>query len=229
MNVLAGGGSSLTVPLMIFMGMDSILANGTNRVAVVIQNVSGIWSFKKRQFSDFPTSLKLSLITLPGAIAGAIFAVSINAALFEKIIGIVILGVIITILLPTQKNDIQQASPVSNWLQIPFMFLVGLYGGFIQIGVGFLIMAALKYSLRTNLVRVNMHKVFIVLIFSLPTILIFALSGKIDWVVGLLLSTGNAFGAWWAAKLAVKKGEQFIRLVLIFAMLLMAAKLLGFF
>lgn len=229
MNVLAGGGSSLTVPLMIFMGMDSILANGTNRVAVVIQNVSGIWSFKKRQFSDFPTSLKLSLITLPGAIAGAIFAVNINAALFEKIIGIVILGVIITILLPTQKNDTQQASPVSNWLQIPFMFLVGLYGGFIQIGVGFLIMAALKYSLRTNLVRVNMHKVFIVLIFSLPTILIFALSGKIDWVVGLLLSTGNAFGAWWAAKLAVKKGEQFIRLVLIFAMLLMAAKLLGFF
>lgn len=109
------------------------------------------------------------------------------------------------------------------------MFGIGFYGGFIQVGIGFILMASLQYLAKLNLVLVNMHKVFIVLIYTAPALLIFIISGNVNWGLGLSLAAGNAFGAWYAAKFAVKKGEKIIKIVLISAILLMALKLFDLF
>ena len=104
-NVNAGGGSSLTLPVLIFLGLDPSVANGTNRVAILFQNVSAVYAFKKEKFYELKNSLILSALTLPGAIIGAVTAVSISDDLFEKILGVIMIFIIITMLLPKKKSD----------------------------------------------------------------------------------------------------------------------------
>lgn len=230
LNVNAGGGSTLTLPALIFLGLDSALANGTNRIAIFIQNISAVYSFKKEKYQQFDISLKLSLFTLPGSILGALLAVELSDALFQKILGIIMIGIIISMIIPQKKIiDSQHDNkkiPLSAYIA---MIGIGFYGGFIQVGVGFILMAALQRLMKLNLVYVNMHKVFIVLVYTVPALLIFILTDNVNWVLGLALAAGNAIGGWWAAKFSVKKGEKLIRYVLIVAVLIMAVKLLGVF
>lgn len=229
MNVVAGGGSSLTLPALIFLGLDSAVANGTNRIAVIMQNISAVYAFKQEKYSQFKLSWKLSIITLPGAIAGALVAIEVGDELFKKILGIIMIGVIISMLIPNPKNNNTGDSEKIPWTVHLSMFGIGFYGGFIQVGIGFMIMAALQYLMKLNLVIVNMHKVFIVLILTIPAFIVFQVSGNINWQFGISLAAGNALGAWWAAKLSVKKGESFIKMILIITVFIMALKLLGVF
>ena len=230
LNVNAGGGSTLTLPALIFLGLDSALANGTNRIAIFIQNISAVYSFKKEKYQQFDISLKLSLFTLPGSILGALLAVELSDALFQKILGIIMIGIIISMIIPQKKIIDSQHNnkkiPVSAYIA---MIGIGFYGGFIQVGVGFILMAALQRLMKLNLVYVNMHKVFIVLVYTIPALLIFIITDNVNWVLGLALAAGNALGGWWAAKFSVRKGEKLIKYVLIVAVLIMAAKLLGAF
>ena len=183
MNVMAGGGSSLTLPALIFMGLDGAMANGTNRVALVIQNVSAVMSFRKRKFQQYQRSFQLSLMTLPGAILGALAAVKISDAWFQRILSIVLIGIVISMFFPTKKDTHDtSAEGQKTWVIYPVMFGIGFYGGFIQVGVGFMFMAALYHILKLDLVYVNMHKVFIILIYMIPTLLIFLATGNVNWL-----------------------------------------------
>jgi len=228
LNIMAGGGSTFTLPLLIFLGMDTAMANGTNRVGILIQNVSGVASFHRLEYSEFTESLKLSLWTLPGAIFGSFWAITITDEVFETILGVVILGIIVTMFVsPTGGIKHESHTPTKSRLIYPAMLFTGLYGGFVQVGVGFVLMASLYHILKLTLVRVNMHKVFIVLIYTVPVIVVFLVAGKIDWIAGLILGTGNAVGAWWSASVSVKKGDKVIRVVMAFAMALISLKLIG--
>jgi len=228
-NVMAGGGSSLTLPALIFLGLDGTVANGTNRIAILIQNIFAVYSFKREKFSKFKLSLKMSLFTLPGAIIGAFAASRIEGALFEKILAVVMIGIIITMVIPQKKKKYVQEITKIPWLVYLAMFGIGFYGGFIQVGVGFILMAALHYLLKENLIMVNVHKVFIILIYTIPAFLIFVFSDSVSWFHGLSLAAGNSLGAWWSAKLSVKKGEKIIKPVLMTALLIMSLKLLDVF
>ena len=230
LNVNAGGGSTLTLPALIFLGLDSALANGTNRIAIFIQNISAVYSFKKEKYQQFDVSLKLSALTLPGAVVGALLAVNLSDAVFQKILGIVMIGIILSMIIPQKKINFSD----HNNVKIPFsayiaMFGIGFYGGFIQVGVGFILMAALQRLMKLNLVYVNMHKVFIVLIYTIPALLIFIITNNVNWTFGIALAAGNATGAWWAAKFAVKKGEKLIKIILVVTVFVMSLKLLGVF
>ncbi len=228
-NVNAGGGSSLTLPVLIFLGLDPTVANGTNRVAILFQNISAVHSFKTEKFYELKNSLILSALTLPGAIAGAIMAVKISDDLFEKVLAVIMILIIITMLLPKKKVEKVKEGFVIDWKITLAMIVVGFYGAFIQVGVGFLLMASFQYLMKLDLIRVNMHKVFVVFVFTIPALIIFILTDNINWYYGLTLSAGNAFGGWWGAKLSVKKGEKLIRSVLIIAILIMSLKLLNLF
>jgi len=228
-NVTAGGGSSLTLPVLIFLGLDPSVANGTNRVAILFQNVSSIYSFKREKYYEFKNSLILSALTLPGAIIGAITAVKISDELFEKILGVIMILIIVTMLLPKKKTDKTNNDFKIDWKITLSMIIIGFYGAFMQVGVGFLLMAAFQYLMSLDLIRVNMHKVFVVFVFTIPALIVFILTDNINWYYGLTLSVGYSIGGWWGAKLSVKKGEKFIKLVLIVAILIMSLKLLNVF
>lgn len=228
LNVTAGGGSTLTLPTLIFLGLDSSVANGTNRIAILVQNISAVYSFKREKYQELRASIILSLFTLPGAIAGALLAVELDDEIFQKILGIIMIGIILSMFIPQKQTNSTGNSRISLSI-IVSMFGIGFYGGFIQVGVGFLIMASLKYLMKLNLVLVNMHKVFVVLVYTIPALIIFIVTDNVNWFLGLSLAAGHAVGGWWGAKISVKKGEGFIKGALIIAILIMALKLLNFF
>ena len=158
MNVMAGGGSALTLPTLLFLGLDAGMANGTNRVAIAVQNVFATLSFRGEKLSGFRMSLVFALWTIPGAVVGAVLAVQISDEWFRRILGIVMIGVVVSMLIPRRSTTETTAEGIrSSWIY-PALFGIGFYGGFIQMGVGFLFMAAFYHILQMNLVTVNMHK-----------------------------------------------------------------------
>ena len=231
MNVMAAGGSSIALPVLIFLGVDPTVANGTNRVAILFQNVSAVLSFRKEGVSDLGTGLKLAAFTLPGVLAGAFAAVRVGDELFEKILAVVLIFVCASFFLRAGSpgGPPGPGEGRGKWFLYPSMVAIGFYGGFIQVGVGFLIMASLYHALGASLARVNAHKVLIVLCYTVPAILVFSLGGNISWFLGICLAAGNSAGGWLGASFSVRGGEKYIRLVLAAAVGIMAAKLLGAF
>jgi uncharacterized membrane protein YfcA len=230
LNVMAGGGSVLTLPLLIFMGQESALANGTNRVAILIQNISAVASFRKHDVHEFKKSFAYTLWALPGAIAGAVAGVTVSNELFQKILAGVMIATVFSLFIPSptmEKRDGKGGK--SSWLIYPVMLLIGFYGGFVQVSVGFLFMVSLFHIEKMNLVYVNMHKVTVVLLYMIPALAIYAWTGNVHWGLGIVLGLGSAIGGWWAAHASVKKGEKLIRTVLVVAIILMALKLFGAF
>jgi uncharacterized membrane protein YfcA len=226
LNVLAGGGSALTIPLLIFLGYDATVANGSNRIAIQVEALAAVAAFKKQNHSDFPTSLKLSLMTLPGGILGAFYAVKIDDALFTKILGVVMVLIIFTLMFP--KSEIiahAKNHKWKKWLAWPTMFAVGFYGGFIQAGVGFVIMATLLHLYGMDLIKINVHKVFIVMIFTVPAVVVFIVTDNVNWFAAIALSTGMVLGTFVAVKVALQKGEKIVRIVLGVSLLIIAVKL----
>jgi len=230
-NVNAGGGSTITLPSLIFMGLDSGLANGTNRVGILFQNISSVSSFRHQKVHQFRQSFILSLFTLPGAVIGALLSIRVSNEWFQRILAFVMIGIVCSMLF---KRSGQNSTDIGrnhtqHWLIYPAMLGIGFYGGFIQAGVGYLLMASLYHLLRIGLIQVNMHKVFIVMIYTIPALSIFIWTGNVNWGYGLILAAGMAFGGWMGARTAVKGGEKMIRMILILAILLMAVKLLRIF
>jgi len=229
-NVMAGGGSLLTMPIMVFMGLPGPTANGTNRVAILIQSVSSTVAFFRRGFSDFRLSLTLTLCAMPGAVAGAFLGTKLEGVWFNRVLAGVMIGVMILMWRKkkskTEREETQTPRSARRTLSAHvLMFGAGIYGGFIQAGVGFILMAILYRVLGLDLVRVNMHKVFIVGMYTVVALAVYAINGNVEWTIGLLLAVGNATGAWVGTHYTVKKGERFIRIVLNTTLLIMAIKL----
>ena len=226
-NVMAGGGSLITLPVLLFLGFPAPLANGTNRIAIFVQNVVAVTSFKHQRISDFRTGSRLALAALPGAVIGARLAIEVSDTAFRAILGVVlVLAVIGLIVRPPRTSNDPGSTPALTWFRYLLFFGVGFYGGFIQAGVGFLFLIVLHHVLRVDLVRVSMYKVFIVAVYTIPTLLVFVLSNNVDWLVGLAMAGGSAVGAFVATHISVRGGERSIRVVVAVVVVLMAVRLL---
>tara|TARA_R110002096_G_scaffold376724_9_gene570521 strand:- start:21748 stop:22476 length:729 start_codon:yes stop_codon:yes gene_type:complete len=221
LNVLAGGGSLITLPVMVLMGLDGPVANGTNRVAIFAQNIVAVTGFRSKGFSEPRLSLTLALATLPGAIAGACLGTLVRGVVFNRVLACVMIGVMIAMALKWRPST-ETRHPF--WAHL-CMVGVGFYGGFIQAGVGFLVIATLHGVMGLDLVRVNMHKVFVIGCFTLAALIVFAINGKVLWLTGGILAVGNSIGGWIGSQLSIHKGEKFIRGVLYIALAAMAVKL----
>ena len=228
-NTLAGGGSLLTLPILIFLGLPTAVANGTNRLAIIAQCLFAVAGFKRKGVSNFRLSLLLSAPALLGAIIGAQLAVDISDILFKRILAVILLLVLALILWNPRQNSVcNLISQGRNHLIITMIifFFIGFYGGFIQIGVGFIIIAALTAITGLNLVETNSHKVFIVGIYTIFALIVFAFNGKICWAMGLCLAAGMGLGGWIGSHWAVARGERWIRMVFTMCVIAMVVKLL---
>jgi len=227
-NTMAGGGSLLTLPILIFLGLPPNIANGTNRVAIVVQNIFTTAGFKSKGVKTFPFSIYVGLSALVGSIIGAKIAVDIKGETFNKILSVVMLLVVGYMVFSSTKkikNIIEKTSGKHLWVSIFLFFFVGIYGGFIQAGVGFIMLFVLTSVNNFSLVKSNAIKVTVALIYTVAAVLIFALNDKINWQVGFELAIGNAIGGWFASRLSVKKGDGFVKKFLIVAVVVLAIKL----
>ncbi len=233
LNVMAGGGSLLTVPMMLFMDIPGPVANGTNRIAILAQNIVAVSTFFRRGYSDFKLSLSLSAMAAIGATGGAMIGVKLEGAWFNRVLAVVM--ILVMIIMATDRKSKHTASktgqptaPKNLLLGHILMIGAGFWGGFIQVGVGFILMPILHRVLGLDLVRVNMHKVFIALFYTIFALAVFASQLELLWWTGLGLAIGNAIGGWLGAHTAIDKGEPMIRRILYVALSAFIIKLLFF-
>ena len=229
LNVMAGGGSLLTVPVMVFMGLPGAVANGTNRIAILAQNVTAIITFARHGFQDFRLSFSLAACALPGAIVGALIGTQLDGVWFNRALALIMIGVMLVMHFDKGPSNASDNSEPSRQQLIKghlLMIVAGFWGGFIQIGVGFIMMPILNRVIGLDLVRTNVHKVFIIAIYTVFALAIFASQIELLWAMGIALAVGNSIGGYLGAHFTVSKGESLVRLVLNLVLLTFIIKLL---
>lgn len=226
LNTVAGGGSLLVLPVLTFTGMDLAAANGTNRVAILLQSVSGAASFKNQKILSMKTALPLAAVTTLGAIAGTCVAVQVDKRILNLVIGILIsvMGVLLVMKPKLWEGRAHNKHP--KWVAYGVFFLVGIYGGFIQAGVGFFFSGALTLVAGYDLVNGNALKTVIIGSYTTISLVIFYLNGMVNIPIGLLLAVGSMFGAILGAKFTVSKGNNWVRYVLTIVVIVSAAKMI---
>jgi uncharacterized membrane protein YfcA len=212
-NTLAGSGSLLTLPLLILLGLPANVANGTNRVGVLLQNIVAVATFRQRGALPLAGSWKLIVPSVVGAVVGAELAVDLDEALLRQTIGVLMLVLLGLMLLRPERWIAAHAAPREPRLlvEVPLFFAIGVYGGFIQVSVGLFLLAGLVLGAGYNLIGANAMKNLIVLVFTAAALVVFVVNAQVEWTLGLLLGAGQAVGAWAAAYFAVERGVRFVR------------------
>jgi len=217
--------------MLIFLGLPANVANGTNRIAILMQSLVATGSFKHQKILNAKEGLRLAIPATVGSAAGAFLAVDLDEAAVKKFIaGLLIVMFFLILLKPSAwiqgKAGAKESLKPGNFWQYPIFFAVGFYGGFIQAGVGLFLLAGLVLGAGCDLLKANALKNFIVLFFTVVALGIFIYNGQVDFKIGLILAFGNMIGAFVASKFAVKKGADFVRYIVLIILPLSALKLI---
>ena len=227
-NTLAGGGSLLTLPVLIFMGLPPHVANGTNRIGIVLQAFVGTAGYHSKGVQTYPFNLYLGISALFGSLVGAQIAVDISGDLFNRILAVIMLVVVAIILFKpktTKLDGLERLTGRYLVYAIIGFFFIGIYGGFINAGIGFIIILFLNNVNRLSLIKTNATKVALVFVYSLGALTLFAYNGAVDWSTGLVMAFGSSLGAWWSSRWSVDRGEGIIKVSMGVMVVIMAVKL----
>lgn len=226
LNVVAAGGSFLTLPFLLFLGLPASVANGTNRVGVLAQNIGGVWGFHRQGMLDWRWATRMSLPALVGAALGSWAALRVTDFAFSRILSMAM--VVITLWsiwthgsAPGSHRD---TMPPHTRLAALGFFVVGFYGGFLQAGVGFFVLG-ITSAFGLDLVRGNAVKLWSVLLMTVLSLGIFAGAGAVDWPRGLALGTGNFLGSLLGVRLAMLRGHAWLQRVVTAAVIVFAVLL----
>jgi uncharacterized membrane protein YfcA len=225
-NTVAGGGSAITIPILVEILSDPLLANGTNRVAILLQNSAGVAGFQRGRVVPWGRVRPLILPVLGGALAGSWVATRIDPDTMEIVFAIVIVGVALSVLVSPKRWEGGGEPRLGTVANLVVFTAIGFYGGFVQAGVGFLILAGLVLGGGLNLVSGNAAKVVLILAFTIVALPVFLIAGQVSLLAGGVLAIGNMTGAWIASNLAVAKGGGWIRWVVVVAALAAAVRML---
>jgi len=217
-NTLAGGGSIITLSLLMFFGLDANVANGTNRLAIIFQGLTSSETFRAHKMLDLNKGRLPVFAATAGSLAGAWVAVDLNREVIEKAIAFVMIAMLFFLFYKPSHwlkgNPLRYGQP-HGIADIALYALIGFYGGFIQVGIGYLLLAGLVLRSGYDLVKANALKVFITFVYSPFAFMIFVWNNQVDWAFGGVLAAGAALGAWVASRMAVKKGAGFVRWVMV--------------
>lgn len=227
-NVIAGGGSFLTLPILIFMGLPAITANGTNRVGILLQNVGAVAGFHHHRVLDWRSLAWAALPAAVGSLVGVWIAFQVSDEGFQNILAFLMVAITFWSLWNPHSKRQTDRSAVSSELPSYLLgigfFLVGIYGGFVQAGVGFFILGVTTMA-GLDLVRGNAVKVLSILVFTAISLSLFAWQGEVHWLYGIVLGAGTVIGGQLGVRLTVKKGHRWIRVVVTIAIVVFAIKL----
>ena len=225
-NVMAGGGSFLVLPVLIFLGLPPAVANATNRVGVVTQTLSSAAAFHGAGLLDRRLAWHACLPAAAGSLLGAWMALLVSDAAFRRTLAVVMLVLTLASFL-TRKGPQVESDDVAapTWLPAAF-FGVGVYGGFIQAGVGFLILG-ITSALALDLVRANALKTLVVLVLTALSLGWFVSQGAVHWPSGLALAAGNALGGVLGVRMTVLVGHHWLQRIVTVTIVVFAAMLLA--
>jgi len=227
LNVVGGGGSLITLPVLIFTGLPPAVANASNRIAIVLQNIFAVTGFTRKGVHEYPYSFYLSISAVIGSLIGAELASIIDGKYFNRLLSVIMLIVLVTILKPKKiKKEAPVLGEVINQkLGVFYFFFIGIYGGFLHAGVGFVIMAVLANVNGFSLVKSNAIKVTVALVYTLAAVAVFIYKGMINWQFAITMGVGNSIGGWFGSYFSVAKGDRWIRIILLIIIPILAIKL----
>ena len=227
-NVMAGGGSAVSLIILVPM-LGPIEANATNRVAILAANILGTSNFARKKLVPWKMSFSLILPSLIGTGAGAWIATVVSADTIRTAFGIVLIGVALSVLLKPSAWLKEQVEPrLGRWGRAAVFLAIGFYGGFIQVGVGFLLISGLVLGCGLDLVKGSAAKMFLIAVYTALAVVIFVWADQINWGVGLVMAIGNSTGAYLGTRLAIEKGARLIRWLLAIASVAVALRMLLF-
>ena len=228
-NVMAGGGSIITVPIMMFLGVPGPVANGTNRITIVAHNAAAMITYIRHGVPYAKLCTTLTLVAIPPAVIGAYLSTQLNNQQFEWMLAGVMVAVLLLMQGQTSTGQTTgQREPKNLVAGHLLMAAAGFWGGFIQIGMGFVVLPIMHRVMGLSLVDTNILKVFIIFVYTLLTIVVFATTSEVLWLIGLIAAVGNIVGGYAGAKLTLSKGDALIRHFLTAAIIAMVIKLLFF-
>lgn len=223
-NSMAGGGSLLSVPLLSLAGVGGTVANGTNRIAVLIQNVTGAYGYARRDVGNRSRTIQVLLPTVIGGLLGSLVASEIPDELFERLFGLLMLP-LLALSIWKPKPDVEK-EPWPLWVSFVVFVAVGFYGGAVQAGVGLIILLVLSRA-GFDLVTANAMKTVVILAITVMAVPVFIYNDQVRWLPALALSIGMGVGGYAGAIFAVDGGERVIRPVLVVVVLTLASRMLG--
>jgi len=228
-NMFAGGGSLISLPLLLFMGLPAPVANGTNKVGLLFGSFTGMANYQRKKILHWKELFLILPSSLLGGITGSLFAMDISDRIFRIILSIVMIAVLLIILLRPQrwiKSRNKVGGIKQKILMIILFFAIGFYGGFIQAGMGYLVILALSFMNDMDLLKISAYKATIGFVIVLFSLVLFIIQRKVNWPIAAALAAGNALGGWIGSQLAIDKGDKIIRPILAVAVVAMAVKLL---
>ena len=226
-NTLAGGGSLLTVPLLVLAGVPGNVANGSNRIGILASNASATVAFRRLGVSGLSRTLPVLVPVAVGSLVGALLVARLADETFERVFGVLMVPLLLLSLRPPVLKSVEGRVWSGPFTLLVFL-AVGLHGGAFQAGIGLLLMVALSRS-GMDLVVVNSVKVVVIVVVTVIALPLFIVSGRVDWGPALVLAAGFALGGALGARLTVTRGSSLIRPVMVAAVLALAGRLLGLF
>lgn len=229
-NTLAGGGAIISMTLFMVLGLPISVANGTNRIAVVLQNFTASLAFLRKRMLDIKSGIKLSIPAVIGNIAGSMVATHISDTVFTICMAIVLTVVLVYMIFDQshKRPQIHGGHPLEiRWWHYIWFLLLGFYGGYIYIGLGYVILAVTIWSMKLDIITANVIKGFIIFVATPFSLIIFMLDGQVDYAFGLWHGLGNIIGAALASHFAMAWGVKFVRWFTLVILLVCFADLIG--
>ncbi len=230
-NVVAAGGSLITMPLLIFMGIPATSANGTIRIAILVQGLTATFRYHRSGAIPWKAVARLVIPLWVGALAGAMVASQMADTDFKSMMGWISLVAGAIVIVDFKKIIASRQGEMTTTRTIIFLISmtgVGFYGGLAQAGVGYLFLASLVIGGGYTLLQANVMKAVLVTAFTPLAILVFGLNSKIHLGYAVILAVGHALGAYLGAGITLTKGVAVIRPVLAIVVVGAAVKLIFF-
>ncbi|MEE2645259.1 MAG: sulfite exporter TauE/SafE family protein [Myxococcota bacterium] len=225
-NTLAGGGSILSLTALLTLGLPAHLANGTNRVGGLIQSISATLAFFRQGQLPMKSAALLIPAAMLGATAGAWFSLSVPELLLKRLIALTLLLFSVLLLIPQPWLKVAPPPARHSLIQLGVAFFIGLYGGFLQAGIGILLLWMGVRICGHSPEAATALKVMTAAALTLPALIIFAYGGQVEWSAGMLLAFGGGVGAVIGARWTQRHGATIIRRALFISALLFCGKLL---
>ncbi|MFT6398854.1 MAG: putative membrane protein YfcA [Bradymonadia bacterium] len=226
-NAAAGGGSLLTIALLVESGLSAPVANATNRVAVLIQTFGSGSRFLNDGVLPKTEVFQLTPVSLVGAGIGATIAARVPDEPFRIALA-VLFGIIGTVLFAQALRPSAKAASASRslkpWQLQVCVFAIGVYAGFIQAGVGLLMLLVLHLAHGMDLARANAVKIALVGAWTVLAIAIFWHHGLIRWAPGIWLGVGGIFGGWMGAGVVQRVNPRGMRFAIAVAVWIAAIR-----
>ena len=227
-NTMAGGGSLLTVPLLVFADVPGNAANGTNRVGVFAGSLSASDAFRRLGVAGWSGIGRILAPTVAGALVGAVLISQLTDDGFERVFGLLMIPILALSLIKPDPDKLQNRPQWPPRVAAVVFFAVGIYGGSIQAGVGLLLIVVLTRA-GIDIVTTNHIKVIVTFVYTLFALPVFIINGDVLWLPAIVLAAGLGAGSVLGARITVAGGERAVRPVLVVSVIAMSGRLLGLY